>query len=262
MKTNNKILLAGPWIGELGWELFCWQGHIRRISKDYDKTIIIGRPGHKILYADFADEYIEFDPKSNLTNGWRCEGSVSYKTLVKSIKKTKYIDGKFEIGLGRIEDKEIVDRKGLFHAQLFHKYEKEGEGYDIIFHGRNKESGDVRNWSEENWNNLVKELSGYKIASIGNADSFNVEGTDNLKGINLEELVGVMSNSKLIVGPSSGPMHLASLCGLKHLVWSTSYNKMRYKKHWNPFDTEVIFYEDGEWNPEYKEIAKIIKENV
>ncbi len=37
---TEKLLLAGPWVGEFGWELFCWQGHLRRISKNYNKTIV------------------------------------------------------------------------------------------------------------------------------------------------------------------------------------------------------------------------------
>ena len=45
----NNILLAGPWVGEFGWELFCWQAHIRWLSKQFDKTIVISRKGHKFL---------------------------------------------------------------------------------------------------------------------------------------------------------------------------------------------------------------------
>ncbi len=65
-----KTLLAGPWIGEFGWELFGWQGCIRILAKKYDEVIVIGRTGHDFLYGDFADIYIDFDPK-----GWECSGS-------------------------------------------------------------------------------------------------------------------------------------------------------------------------------------------
>ena len=41
MSTTHKILLAGPWVGEFGWELFCWQGFLRKLSKQYDKVITI-----------------------------------------------------------------------------------------------------------------------------------------------------------------------------------------------------------------------------
>ena len=68
----SSTLLAGPWVGEFGWELFCWQGIVRSISKDFDKTIVIGRPGHGTIYEDFCDDFIEFDPASYHTDGWRC----------------------------------------------------------------------------------------------------------------------------------------------------------------------------------------------
>ena len=71
-----------------------------------------------------------------------------------------------------------------------------------------------------------------------------------------------MNKSKLIVGPSSGPMHMASLCGLKHLVWSTEYNRVRYERDWNPFKTEVIFHSDGGWNPNPETIKEIITKTV
>ena len=31
-----KTLIAGPWVGEFGWELAAWQGYIRALSKNFD----------------------------------------------------------------------------------------------------------------------------------------------------------------------------------------------------------------------------------
>jgi len=52
-----KTLVAGPFVGELGWELFSWQPMVRRIWLDNrpDKTIIYTRPGRRWFYR-FADE--------------------------------------------------------------------------------------------------------------------------------------------------------------------------------------------------------------
>ena len=57
-------------------------------------------------------------------------------------------------------------------------------------------------------------------------------------------------------------MHLASLAGMTHLVWSTEYNRVRYEKDWNPLRTKVIFYSEGGWNPKPLDISKIIKNIV
>jgi ADP-heptose:LPS heptosyltransferase len=261
----EKILLAGPWVGEFGWELFCWQGHIRRLSKDFDKTIIIGREGNDFLYSDFCDEYVVFNPESFKTDMWMCHGAKSHKHLINSIKHTKYFSGNFNIGMLYSIDG-VRDLNGLFFKQSFHKYQTTTtmDGYDVILHGRNKSTGSDRNWSKEQWDILAKKLldEGLNICCIGNSEAFHMDGTTDLRGITLEDLTGVMNKSKIIVGPSSGPMHMASLCGLKHLVWSTEYNRIRYERDWNPFNTEVIFHSDGEWNPNPNDIKNIIINNI
>jgi len=260
--SKMKILLAGPYVGEFGWELFCWQAYIRRLSKDFDKTIVIGRPTNEAMYSDFCDEYIKFDPQSFKTEAFRCFNAKSAEHLIKSIPHTTYQTGNFDIGMhyhGR-----LIDSKGWFYSkQEFHKFESDvsDKGYDVIFHCRNKSVGPERNWGLGKWVEL-KHLLGdnLKIACIGNEEAFHVKGTDDLRGIDLSELISIMNNSKMIVGPSSGPMHLASLCGLKHLVWTTEFNRSRYTKDWNPFNTEVILHVDGGWDPEPEKI-KIIIEN-
>ena len=123
----------------------------------------------------------------------------------------------------------VVDTKGwFFNEQEFHQYSTdiEYEGYDVVFHCRNKSTGAERNWGEKKWKELLMELpDNLKIACIGNDEAFHIEGTKDLRGMDLEDLCILYKNSKLVVGPSSGPMHYASLCGAKHLVWSTEYNR-------------------------------------
>jgi len=264
MHTTPKILLAGPWIGEFGWELFCWQGFVRKLSKNYDKTIIIGRPTNKLLYSDFADEYIKFDPESFKTDAWNCHGAKSAKDIISSIPHTDYLNGVFDIGM-RYSQKGVTDTKGLFFSQQdFIKLisDKKGKKFDVIFHCRNKSTGSDRNWSYEQWVQLKEDLGNLSVACIGNHESFHIPGTEDLRGIDLDELVATMNESNLIIGPSSGPMHLASLAGMTHLVWSTEYNRVRYEKDWNPLRTKVIFYSEGGWNPKPLDISKIIKNIV
>lgn len=259
----SKVLLAGPWIGEFGWELFCWQGYVRKLSENYDKTIVIGRPTNGFLYADFADEFIPFDPESHKTDAWRCNGAKPHNHLIQSIQHNKWVNGQFDIGFRYGKPKGLLAKGGI-DFQKYHKYKSDAtdKGYDIIFHCRNKSTGSERNWSKIQWEFLKDMLRDYSIACIGNDEAFHIEGTDDLRNIDLSELVAIMNNSKIIVGPSSGPMHLASLSGLKHLVWSEEFNRARYETVWNPFNTDVIFFSDGGWNPDPREITKIIKENI
>ena len=271
MPTTNKILLAGPWVGEFGWELFCWQGFIRKLSKEYDKTIIIGRPTNAILYEDFCDEYIKFDPESFKTDAWNCHEAKSAQHLVNSIEHTHYVSGHFDIGM-RYSKQGVTDTRGLFfNNQKFHKYKSDtiisdkfsSNGYDVLFHCRNKTIGSERNWSYEQWAGLKELLDNdISVACIGNHESFHIPNTDDLRSIDLSELISIMGVSDLIVGPSSGPMHLASLSGMKHLVWSDEYNRVRYEKDWNPLKTKCIFYGDGGWNPDPEKIKELIEKEV
>ena len=51
---SNSTIIAGPWLGEFGWELFFWSGYCRALSRHFEKTTIITRPGRDFLYRDFA----------------------------------------------------------------------------------------------------------------------------------------------------------------------------------------------------------------
>ena len=62
-----SILFAGPWVGEFGWELFGWQAKIRKLAKEYDKTIISSRECNRYLYSDFSDEFIPFLKSRGIT---------------------------------------------------------------------------------------------------------------------------------------------------------------------------------------------------
>jgi len=262
IKPNKNTLLAGPWIGEFGWELFSWQGYIRKQSKNYDKTIVIGRPGHKFLYQDFCDEYFEFDPCSYKTDMCRCDGAKDYSYLINQIPYTDYISGQFSIGLVFTNSGVVDYNNGMFYKeQEFFKYNsnQKTDGYDVIFHCRNKTVGNQRNWGYDKWVKLKQSLpKDLKICCIGNNEAYYIDGTTDKREVSLEELVVIMNNSKIIVGPSSGPMHLASLSGLKHLVWGSEHNRIRYNEVWNPFKTLCIYYSKEVWDPSVESIKNLI----
>ncbi len=259
-----NILLAGPYVGEFGWELFCWQAYVRKQSKKFDKTIVVGRPTNEALYSDFCDEYIKFDPESFKTNAYMCYEAKSANHIINKIPHTHYLSGNFNIGMHY--HGYLIDSKGWFkNEQIFHKYNfnTSSKKYDIIFHCRNKSTGDERNWSIDKWIELKKLLSDkLKIACIGNVEAFYIDGTDDLRNIDLKELISIMNNSKIIVGPSSGPMHLATLSGLKHLVWTTDFNISRYTKDWNPFNTDTTLYTEEGWNPSPIKIKELIEKEI
>ena len=61
LKGKSDCLVAGPFLGEFGWELMQWQGYIRQLSKFYKHVIVYGRASSAFLYKDFISEFIEMD---------------------------------------------------------------------------------------------------------------------------------------------------------------------------------------------------------
>lgn len=260
MKKSNSTLVAGPWIGEFGWELFAWQGYIRSLAQKYEKIVVISRESSKFLYEDFADEFISCKPPSGLSDSYFRQGVNIKSFCVEVLKQNKYLlNEKMSLFLPRrigipphTHFSENVTIADYNIKPLYKKYGTSLKGeYSCIFHIRNRDLRKEDNWPLEKWKKLKSLLnSDHKIACIGSREeSGYVEGTKDLRGINGAKLSDILASSEVVFGPSSGPMHLSSLCGAPHVVWSRPENFNRYKKNWNPFDTPVLFLGEHSWQP-------------
>lgn len=268
-----KTLAAGPFIGEFGYELFDWQGYLRAIAPQFERIIISSRPGHDALYSDFCTEYRPY-----VSTTPACVGRKNFReALPQAVTQIVFAD---------LRDPRIVKLcGGQPFPDIVPKFVKYGVGspdlaYDVVFHARAikieektklglspymRGLKEARNWPEASWAVLPKLLPGLRICSIGALDSaLAVPGTDDIRGIPLRQLVDVLASSKMTVGPSSGAMHLATLCGCPQVVWfdqdqAAGPAKLvsRYKKDWNPFATYVEVIPDT-WNPTTARVADAI----
>jgi hypothetical protein len=257
-----KKLFAGPFVGEFGHELFCWQGKIRRLSKEYDYTKIVCLKGHDVLYSDFADEIIEYEPQTYIPDCSKNKGTTKNYPIPFS-EEEKYIGPNTQIIKIYDTDQDFV-KLGTLDDKL---------QYDFILSARNTNKCETgyRDWDHVHWNSLTKKLlnDGYKIACIGKSGmSYKIPNIDNYMDIPLNKLSNIVHSSKYIVGGSSGPMHFATLCGTSQIVWSGDNihtNKTRYLDWWNPFKTSVSFVPAHDWNPKvdkiYEECTLAINEN-
>lgn len=255
----KNTLIAGPWVGEFGWELFAWQAYIRRLSYHFDKTIIISREKSKALYEDFATQFIAHNPYGGMADSFFMYNVDTQACFREIVKQNKIVLDKnttlllprrigipphthysHEIPFGKFS---IAPEYVCFGVEI----EKE---YDYVFHIRNRKLREQDNWSLENWSKLLELLGDKKIACIGTKESSGiVDGADDLRGSDLKKVTTVLRNATCAFGPSSGPMHLASLCACPHVVWSTKKNKIRYEENWNPLKTPVLFLGEYEWHP-------------
>lgn len=253
--------LLACWVGEFGHELFCFQGRIRHMAKKHYKHVtILTRKGHGELYKDFSNDIVEIEVKGE-TEGCLCRNIEIDKENAQIINDLKNEDFDNIIK----PQKQVMDYNPLHPGmaerwtkieQDFVKYGDGSGDYDWLIHARdtNKCKTESRNWQRKKWEGLIPNLKG-KIATIGTLDaSMSFKGIEDLRGEPLNELVNVISGSKCVIGPSSGTMHLASLCGTDQIVWSTEQNRKRYMNHWNPFKTKVVFINKGGFDPDIKDI--------
>ena len=259
-------------MGEFGWELFCWHAYVRSLSRKYDKTICISSPHSKFMYQDFCDKFLEFSPS-------RGEYKDSFYKVGFSLKQEELeeIFNKCEVNLKtqkvtmfsprRIGDPPRTHFKESFKFgkhSISPEYIRFGDAKtrpkeEIIFHARDRTLRPQDNWPIEKWSKLASRFisKGYKISSIGlKSESIHVPGTTDKRECNQQDLVNTLANAKCIFGPSSGAMHLASLCACPQIVWTTDYNSDRYKKNWNPHDTEVLFLSKYGWQPTVDYVEK------
>lgn len=265
---NKKTLIAGPWVGEFGWELFAWQAYIRSLAEYFDKVVVISREGSRDLYKDFCHQFIPFQPPQELSDSY-----FMYNVKLEDLLKES-ISGKYKLTKGctilkprRIGKPpfthydEIIDIGAYKVKPKYIKFgQKQDTEYDFIFHARNRDLRKEDNWKKENWEKLRNLLNTDKIACIGTKrESLHIEGTEDLRGISLDKLFNVLHNTKCVFGPSSGPMHLSSLCGAPHVVWSKKSNHQRYTSTWNPLSTPVLFDSKYSWHPSPEYVYEVYK---
>ena len=278
----SESLFAGPFVGEFGHELFCWQGVLRAMAPNYSLVTIVCTPGKEALYEDFADELLSYDPQQYIPNGAFNRGITKDYPAPPTGFKGRHLGPNQPLT-------DYLKRNGLYrYCPVKPAYKKQNFiklgasskalGYDYIIHARfanragarprraypnekaNLKAQSKRNWAAEKWTEVVSQLPGTK-ASVGTQEAaLHVSGTEDLRDLNLRELCNILNSSGMILGPSSGPLHLATLCGLPQLVWSGEPgNKKRYQKDWNPHNTPTFYLDKPTWDPLPTEVLRAIE---
>ena len=86
-------------------------------------------------------------------------------------------------------------------------------------------------------------------------------------GWKLPDLMNAIASASIVIGQSSGVMHLAVMCGTPVCVWGDDKLmnfgeslEIRYKETWNPFGTPVTWVHcDKPWDPEPEWILEALK---
>ncbi|MBL7076040.1 MAG: hypothetical protein ISS31_01085 [Kiritimatiellae bacterium] len=258
--SKKDTLFAGPWVGEFGWELMDWQGYLRALRGRYKRIIVSARPSSKALYDDFCDEFVPHGIRgeSNAHTIFGIENPHELARVLNAIPANcdhlpplRYIP----------QDEQSFIRFGGDHS--------DETAPDILVHARGRASVPGRNWPVEQWQHLAALLQeeGMTVGCIGLRNAtLEVEGVVDYRDLPLAETMQLMSSCKCVVGPSSGAMHLASLCGSPHVVWTDrkSYgmgktSREKYESWWNPLQTPVAVMDESGFSPDVADVRACIR---
>ena len=222
-------IIFPPWYGELGWEVMTWAPFCRRAAQGHERVIVTTFDGMAPLYADFATEF--------RSNGERAR-SLTYPKHYRV--------------------------KGLHYR--YGRREKAGTYFDLLIHARGvarKSSINYHFWPQ--LADLI-ERKGWSVAWIGGPkDTWQPGCGFDLRGLELQKLMDIIAASRLVIGVSSGIMHLAAACGTDLLVWGDRRTyfgetlETRYKATWNPHQVRVGWIDADNWQPEPQRIIEEIE---
>lgn len=240
----------------MGWMVMTSIPAIRHMSRKFDKTTVVCPTGFYPLCEDFAGEGIEIKQKGQ-ADRWLVDGKVPRipRKIKEAYPKATAVESGIKICT---EAKREYVRYGRISSRNYGK---------ILIHARAEDdygSGE-RNWPLSKYRKIIKMFSEYEFASIGTKAS-HIKGSRDFRNIPIKALVDIMRSAELIIGPSSGPLHLAALCECPIVVWTDSKwqksiggtNKDRYKKIWNPFKSKVKVIINRTWNADVFEVAEVM----
>ena len=249
-----NTLYAGPWVGEFGWELMGWQSHVREAARNYDKVVIGCDRASRAMYQGMPCEVEFLDVKRSIETS----GSRAYKDKAGSSVRALFRHHKHNWmrGTCRMPGGKWIKFGGLWS----------GRGpvspYFVI-HARNTPKFQLggsslgRNWPTAHWDELMTMIYGPPAIAIGTIkEAYCPVGAIDMRGVVLQKVMDILACAQFIVGPQSGPIHLAALCGCPFVAWTCPTkgamgmkNVARLKKHWNPFNVPCDILADAGWQP-------------
>jgi len=269
----KKILIAGPYIGELGFEVGNWVPYLKnRVdSINCDEVHIFTRAGYEDLYP-FAThfEVFNFPFNSHPDQNWMINPSpeekegfnvlmrriTSYMTSIKSqgrviseisdasIRRTRFAN-RVPVSL-----ESTPEKLDLWRRQLPEKIK-------ILLSCRLYKRGKSKN-TDVNCMRMLGEMFIEKSLHpiyVGKTDSDykipDLPGTNLINRTTINDVIAVLNLSSMAMGSSSGVLHLASACNVPHVVWAdwkglTEEVSSRYFTEWNLNRTKVKYLSSQE----------------
>lgn len=245
---------VSPFWGEFGWEIAMWIPWLRhrRAQCQGDHFVVVCNPGMEHLYEDFATEVVpapspealRSDCESAWVSGVRQQRKDYMRVTLHAIRalnmdpKKLIIPDDMEYEWPAQACPRLIGKSIKAYGEFTRLVDREGIG----FHAR----ACVHKQPERNWleglNEVVEGLreAGHPVYAIGSpGQSICPLGAVDMRGKRMEAVTELLSGLRCVIGPSSGPLHLANMCRTRVFWWSGNKKDVgRYAGHWNYFSVK------------------------
>lgn len=267
MSETPNVLIAYPYLGELGWEAFNWAPHVRwrAGTAPFSRVIVHTRSGNEALYHDFATEFrvVSGFETCSEGNAFVVRREDAYRHYRECCRDTaRYAAGLSNCHVSvvqllagpdyryfRYKERNKTFARLRASPATLSKWRPRVHARSLVFHLRAISKSRKKNTPPDMYAAAARwaERNGMQFITVGHTFGeplkFPVLGTNLLNCTSMDDLAALMSLSTLVVGSSSGPMHIAALTGAPHVVWGGERGDVRdrYLKTWNPFATPVTY---------------------
>lgn len=282
----DGIVVAGPFVGELGFEIGEWVPHIKGLADRFKcRAHVFTKKGHEALYP-FAEKIHTFDfPGGHMNCNWLMnppeEEVERYNDLEKKVRDYAAQDEfqkKYRIldlsGRSRMF-KVFRDKVPMLleaPANLTAKWKKAlPSSTKVILTFRASTRGSERNSNIDTLRRAAEFIikKGWTPVTVGKIDDEysipDIVGINLINQTSLADLVAIYNLSSAVVGSSTGIIHLAAACGVPHITWGSTHSDdkiiVRYNKEWNLNNTWVRFI-SKEWDVSFEDIVPLLVEAV
>ncbi len=256
IRTKKRVF--GPFWGEFGWEIAQWAPYVNAMTNALtnEGDVLLCQPGHYELYGtDIVSNDGYPRPDQAVPDMMGCD--MENHGWLRGTPQVKPVDLKIKL----VKGVPVIDSK-LLPIPIFPAC-AEARRF-VVLHCRGIYKCPERNMTPERWEALVAIMDAEGLDPplvIGSKDDYLPRLCLDRRGCTLEETISYMRTAKVVVGASSGPMHLAQACEAPIAVWSGNArkDKPRYKEVWNHFDSPTTFVSPS-WSPGVGKIMKAIEQ--
>ena len=284
-RVDKGILVAGPYIGELGYEIGEWAPHIKWLASHLNcRTHVFARKGREVLYP-FAEEVQTIDfPSEHIDGHWLMDPSPEEIELYDGLEnrarhhaeqhKSQFAYQSLEVLSDRSNCLKIFRGKAPVllkpSEDLRAKWKKALPSTPkVVLTYRANFRGSQRNSDPDLMVQTADFITkqGWTPILVGKIDKQytapDIPGVDLTNQTTLADLIAIYEQSFVVVGSSTGTIHLAASCGTPHITWGSTRGDdsvvLRYEKEWNLNKTWVRFI-SKDWTIAFQDLKTALDE--